>query len=211
MRSDIANSSNFYLNVELAAPQELHNLVRTLQRSVVFPDGTAYLPGESWCPVHLPLSSTSSSWKAIGYMVASLRRIAKGYRPIATEINGIGCFRDGSIYLKCEWVSDLVTLHREIVNNLNPLRDIIEPPTELAREFSKEQIVKYKEVGDPFSLENFTPHVTIATLDDYKKAVELSKRLTTIKNRVTFSRIGLRIWESQASQHSLQVWESVLK
>lgn len=140
-------------------------------------------------------------------MISALNSIAPTYSVVQVRINDIGCFSDGSIHLECEQTQELVDLHKDIVEKLNPLRDVLEPPTELAKELSDGEIDRFRKYGDPFALEHFSPHITIVTIDDYDEAIQLCKKLQPIDMNVTFSKIAARIWETINSDFSQLLWQ----
>ena len=203
-------TDNFYVNVELVASRELRELVKKLQNSLNLHEKTDYLPGTSDCPVHLTLYSTYSSMTAISEMIHVLESISNRFKPISLEIGESGCFADGSIVLNCERVTPLILLHEEIVSGLNPLRDITEPPEEFAVELSDEQIGRFREIGDPFALQTYRPHVTIARVGSYQRAKKLSESLPIVRRKVTFSRLAARIWLSENSTAS-KLFECILQ
>ena len=212
MRSEkSARHDSLYFNVELAAPPELHDLVINLQPKLNLPENVYYLPGTVLCPVHLTLYSTFSSRKAIDLMIGALKQTVGKYEPIWVKIEGIGCFVDGSIYLKCERSAPLIMLHEEIVRILSPLRDVIHPPSELAGELTREQIERFIEVGDPFALDHFVPHVTIVSVDSYEKAMQLAGELPRVKVDVAFQEIAARIWRSLSPKSTTAVFKSLLR
>lgn len=205
-----ARHGHFYFNIELVGPPELHNLVISLQQKLDLTENIDYLPGTSLCPVHLTLYSTYSSRKAIELMIGALKQIVGKYKPILVKIEGVGCFVDGSIYLKCEPSAPLIMLHEEIVRTFNPLRDVSYPPLEFAGELTKEQIERFREVGDPFALEHFVPHVTIVSVDSHKKAIQLAGELPRVKTNVTFQEMDARIWRTLNPKSTTVVFRSLL-
>lgn len=209
-KTELQPIGNFYLNVELLAPHELREMVRMLQRRLNLHRNVDYLPGISGCPIHLTLYSTYSSMPAISNMMKVLKTISEKIKPVSIEIEEPDCFPDGSVVLSCYQAKPLILLHQEIVSRLNPLRDISEPPEDFAAELSKEQIERFRRIGDPFALESYRPHITIARVNSYQKARQLKQCLSIVPSKVPFSRLVARAWLSEDSA-PFMLFEQILQ
>lgn len=96
-----------------------------------------------------------------------LKAICSKYAPVKVQIKGWTISKGGLVMLNCIVSSKLKSLHREIITEINSLREGIVADTWMKgiSDLNERQVYLLNMIGFPYALELWSPHFTIARVN----------------------------------------------
>ena len=132
---------------------------------------------------HLNIYDLSIPEENISSVTNVLATIVDSLRKFSIKINMVGHFPFGLFFLEIENNNILKSLHAQIVNAVNPLREDCVDPDYLQphRKYTNQQKEYLDQYGNPHVLELFKPHITLGHIKRRTDLDFIEKKLGPIQ------------------------------
>jgi 2'-5' RNA ligase len=147
-----------------------------------------YVDGINFYP-HISLFSSNIPRDNLEQFVEIASGIANSIKPFSISTTDLFCSKSGVVMLDIATNQDIVDLHKEALEQLNPVRESIVNEKYQNEEFLRtlsEQDKEYvQKFGNVWVLENYKPHITFARLknaEDFEKVKDYIGETLSRKN-----------------------------
>ena len=186
-----------FASVELIPSKALDAALRTLVRDLPEDVPVEVVTGSKEYPFHLTVLFTviSAHLSAeIGHRAVSA---ALSHCPCTVTFGRYRLFSDGSFVLLADKNPEVSALHRDIVNLV---RTLPRPPRKyLGEYFTRRERERFLKIGDPYALEHFVPHITLARFAEHVRMKDIGLEIPAPSRQFRFSELRVRVWSDETS------------
>ncbi len=193
-----------FVNVEVVPTKSLERRLGRLLTKLPGQPCAELVAGTEYYPFHLTLFFTAIEQQQLGEVVRRVSGAVDNHEGVHILLKGWRVYRDGSLAIAARRSKALLALHTEIATCLGRLERRPSSCRLVAGFFSEEELHHYKECGDPYALDRYSPHITIARYPSAGQARLARRGLPSVAERHEFTEVRVRTWATEYEQSILQ-------
>lgn len=196
-----------FVSVELVPTRTLRHILGGSLRLMPKRPSPLQFAGTRHYPFHLTLNFTVALPGQLTKICKSVRRTSYQHQAVHVNLTQWSAYTDGSLAIAVEKTASLTRLHNSIAVELGQLERPICLANRLRGYFTPGELSRFLRVGDPYALDKYSPHITVARYSCAAEARRVSRLLPTQRGRARLSEVRIRTWkdEGDISQKLLTV------